>query len=134
MNNDFDVFFDSRFNNLQAVAAYEVDIDLRKITMTSSETSFKGGNLYEEFFGGQGEESHLRLLSVENPYGDDVYAPDANSENGLIKVSPPEVLSEIFNVRRKKLSWPIDTTKYLEIAITNGDWVRTEHAWKPFKI
>lgn len=134
MNNEFDVFFDTRFNNLQAVAAYEVDIDLREITLTSSETSFKGGNLYEEFFGGQGEESHLRLLSVENPYGDDVYAPDANSETGLVKVAPPEVLSEIFNVRREKLSWPTDTTKYLEIAITDGDWVRTEHAWKPFKI
>ena len=74
------------------------------------------------------------LLPLDNPYGDLAYKPDVNSESGLIKVSPPEVLSEIFNVRREKLSWPTDTTKYLEIAITDGDWVRTEHAWKPFKI
>ena len=133
-NNKFDCFFDSRFNNLQVVTAYEINIDLREITLTSSETVFKNGKLYEEFFDGQREESHLILLPLDNPYGDLAYKPDVNSESGLIKVSPPEVLSEIFNVRREKLSWPTDTTKYLEIAITDGDWVRTEHAWKPFKI
>ena len=125
-----EAFFDERFSNLQIVAVYEIEVDLREVTMTSSETSFQNGKLYEEFFDEQGEGSHLILLPIENIYGNEAYKPDVNSETGLVKVTPPAILSEIFNTRYEEVipGFKNDTNLWdIPLAVTNGDWVRAKH-------
>lgn len=107
-------FLDTRCNNLQALGAYEVPIDLRKIELTNSETTFKNGKLYEQFFDGQGLDSKFVLLPFDNPFSEIVYKPDSTSELGIIEVKRPEIYAELFNTHLDRNG----------MAYTNGDWVK----------
>lgn len=108
-------YYNKNHSSLRAIDAYKVPIDLRRLEITSSETLPQKNRLIEQYFDGQGEESHIILLPINNVYGNVAYKPDKNSESGLVQVKAPDLMQDIFNIK---------FTKEFGFAASRGDWYR----------